>query len=84
MLNLCHVEEHVFLLCVLGFGLAAFPAVAPIADEEFKAEGVDFHAGLETDAQVAEVHFVFLRVREEEREMAGDGEEEVVVEGREI
>jgi hypothetical protein len=49
----------------MRFGFAAFPTISPIADQKFKAEGVDLHTGLETNTQVSEIHFVLLRVGEE-------------------
>jgi hypothetical protein len=66
------------------FHPAALPAVLPIHHQELKAEGVDFQTGLEADAQVAVVHFVLVREGGEEGEVAGDGEEEIVVEGRQF
>lgn len=58
----------------MRFGLAAFPTISPIADQEFEAKGVDLHTRLETNTQVSEIHFVLLRVGEEKREVAGYGE----------
>lgn len=77
------VEIVVLGADILLFSLTTLPAISPITNKEFKAEGVDFHARLEADAEVAEIHLVFLGVGEEEGEVAGDGEEEVIVEGGE-
>jgi len=72
------------LIGVLIFSLATLPTISPVADKEFEAEGINLHARLEADAQVSVIHFVLLGVRKEKREVAGNGEEEVVVEGGEV
>ena len=76
------LEELVLRLAVLSFSLATLPAISPIANEELEAVGINFHARLEADAKISEIHLVLLRVRQEEGEVACDGEEEVVLEGR--
>jgi len=75
------IKEGIFLFNVPGLVPATLPALAPLADQEFEAESIDLHTWLETDAEISEVHLVFVRVGEEETEMASDGEEEIIVEG---
>lgn len=65
----------------LLFGPTPLPTIFPVADKEIEAKGVDLHTRLETDAQIAVVHLVLVDVRMEEVEMAGNGEEEIVVIG---
>lgn len=72
------------MIGVLSFSLATLPTISPVADEELEAEGINLHARLEANAQVSIIHLVLLGVRKEKREVAGNGEEEVVVEGREV
>ena len=43
-------------------GPATLPAITPVADEELKAERIDFKAGLEAYAEVTVVHFVLVHV----------------------
>jgi hypothetical protein len=90
-LSLCTVwgslrffKELVFHLGILCFGSAALPAISPIAHEELKAVCVDLHTRLEADAKISEVHLVLLGVSQEEGKMTCDGEEEVVVERRQV
>jgi hypothetical protein len=45
---------------------------------------IDSQSGLEADAQIAEIHLVLVREGVEEREMAGDGEQKVIVEWGEL
>ncbi len=68
------VEERVLLFYVPGLVLASFPAVAPVADKKPEAEGINLHAGLEADTKVSEIHLVLVGMRQEEAQMAGDGE----------
>lgn len=69
---------------MLLFGPAALPAVPPVANEELKAERIDFEAGLEADAEVAVVHFVLVYVGVQETEMACDGKKQIIVPGRQF
>lgn len=75
------VEKLIFLLDIPGLGLAAFPTIPPIANQEFKTKGINLHAGLEADAKVAEVHLVLVGVCQEKTEVTCDGKEEIVIEG---
>lgn len=76
-----------FLLCkylILGvdifcFSFAALPAVSPITDKELEAEHVNFHAWLEANAEITEIHLVLLGMGEQKGQVASDGEEEIVV-----
>lgn len=68
-----------FLLCP-----TSLPTVLPVTDKEIETVSVYLQAGLETDAQVAVIHFVFVDVRMEEAEMACDCEKKVVVVWREL
>lgn len=78
------IEKLVLLLNVPGLGPAALPAVSPVAYQEFETECVNLHARLEANAKIAEVHFVLVGVCQKEAEVAGDGEEEVVVKRRQV
>lgn len=73
--------HHVLDFQELLFGPTPLPAILPVTDKEVEAKGVDLHARLETDAQIAVVHLVLVDVRMEEVEMAGYGEKEIVVIG---
>ena len=66
---------------IVLFSPAALPAIAPIQYQELKAESIDLDGRLETNAQVVVVHLVELGARVQQTDMAGDGEEQVVVEG---
>lgn len=68
--------SQIFLLCP-----ASLPAVTPIENKELEAESVDLDGWLEADTQVVIVHFVELRTRVQKADVAGDGEEQIVVEG---
>lgn len=81
LLQLIH---FLLLLGKLLFSPAALPAVLPVADKELETEGIDSHTRLEADAQIAIVHLVLVHIGMEEIEMAGDGEQKVVVVGREL
>ena len=59
---------------ILLLGPAALPAVTPIEDEELKAERINLDGWLKANAQVVVVHFVELRARVQETDVAGDGE----------
>ncbi len=72
------------MLRVRLLGLASLPVIPPVADQELEAESVDFHAWLEANAQISEIQFVLLGVSEKEGQVASYGEEEIVVEWREI
>jgi len=61
-----HIKEHILLLDVCLLGLAALPTVSPITDKKLEAEGVNLHAWLKADTEVAIVHLVLFGVREEE------------------
>ncbi len=74
-------QDAVLLDEGLLLGPAPLPAIAPVADKEVEAEGVDAEAGLEADAEVFVVHAVLIDVGVQQAEVAGDGEEEVVVPG---
>lgn len=74
------MEDSVLLFNKLSLVGAALPAVSPIANQEFEAKGIDFHARLEADAQVSKVHFILVRVSEKQAEMACNGKKQVVVE----
>ena len=41
---------------------ATLPAILPVTDKELKAERVNLHARLETDAEVSVVHLVLVDV----------------------
>ena len=76
---------HLFLfLQILLLRPASLPAILPVADKELETEGIDSHTRLEADAQIAVVHLVLVHIGMEEIEMAGDGEQKVVVVGREF
>ena len=77
-------ELRHFGLPVLAFRAAALPALAPVAYEELEAPAFELDAGQEADAQVAEVHLVLVRVVVQQADVAGYGEEDVVVVGREV
>lgn len=62
---------------------ATLPTLAPLVDEELKAESVDFEGGLEADAEVTVGHAVFVGVGAEEAKVTCNGKEEVVIPGRE-
>lgn len=78
------IEQSVLLLNEFGFVLAASPTISPITDKKFETKGINLHAGLEADAEVPEIHLVLVGVSKEQAEVACDGEEEVVVEGRQV
>ena len=61
------------------FSPTSLPAVAPIANQELKAQRIDLHTWLETDAQVLIIHLVLLSVRVQQTDVACDGEKEVVI-----
>ena len=71
-----HLFSQELLLCP-----TALPAVPPVQYQELKAEGVDLDRWLKTYTQVVVVHFVELRARVEETDVAGDRKKEIVVEG---
>jgi hypothetical protein len=60
------------------------PTVLPVTDQKVKAVRIDSHARLETDAQIAIVHLILLHVGMEQAKVARNGEEEVIVERREL
>ena len=68
-----------FNLEVLFLCPAALPAVFPVTDQKLETEGVYLHAGLEANTKIAVIHLILIDIRMEEVEMAGDGEEEIVV-----
>ncbi len=57
---------------MLLFGPTTLPAVPPVADEKLEAEGINFEAWLEADAEVAVVHLVLTHVGMKKTEMARD------------
>jgi hypothetical protein len=44
-----------------------------------EAKGIDFHARLETDAEVAIIHLILVNIGMEKVEVAGYGEKEVII-----
>ena len=74
------VEKAELLREVLLLGPAALPAVSPVQNQELETERVDLDRGLEADTKVVVVHLVELGARMKQTDVAGDGEEEVVVE----
>lgn len=60
----------------------ALPAIAPVQNQELETESINLDGRLEADAKVVIVHLVELGARVQQTDMAGDGEEEVVVEWR--
>ena len=72
-----HLFCQVFLL-----GPAALPAIAPVQNQELETERINFNSGLKANAQVIVVHLVEFRAGVQQTDMAGDGEEEIVVERR--
>lgn len=60
------IEDAILLRQRFFLGPTPLPAVAPVADEEVEAEGVDSEAGLEADDEVVVVHFVLVDVGMEE------------------
>lgn len=73
------VNDAVFLFEIFLFSPAALPAAAPVANEELEAVGIDANARLETYAKIAVAHFVLRMMVMKKAEMAGYGEEEVVI-----
>jgi hypothetical protein len=75
------IVQVVELLCeVLLLGPAALPAVSPVQNQELETERVDLDCRLEADAKVVVVHLVEFGAGVQQADVAGDGEEEVVVE----
>lgn len=54
------IEDPILFLNELGLIFATLPTVPPIADKKLEAEGIDLHAGLETDAQIPKVHLILV------------------------
>jgi len=78
------VEQDILLLYIGGLVGTTFPAVSPVADEKLEAERINFHTRLKTDAEIAEIHLVLVRVGQEKTEMASDRKEQIVLKGRKI
>lgn len=78
------MHQDVLLLDVLVLVFAALPAISPVADQKLETECINLHTGLETNAQVLEVHLVLVRMSQQKTEMTGDGKEEIILEWREV
>lgn len=78
--NALLAEVFVFCPDEFAFILASLPAVTPVTYEKSEAERVDFRARLKADAEVSIIHLVFFCVSEEEREMACNSEQQVIME----
>ena len=70
-----------FYLQVLLFCPTALPAVLPVADQEVEAIGIDLHTWLKAYTKVAVIHLVLFDIGVKKVEVAGDGEEKVVMVG---
>jgi hypothetical protein len=78
-LQVIQLFSQVVFLCP-----TALPAVAPIQNKELEAESVNLDGRLEADAQIIVVHLVELGAGVQQADVAGNGEEEVIVEWREL
>jgi len=54
------IEPRILLLNILGLVPTALPTLAPVAHQKLEAKGVNLHAWLEADAQIPEIHLVFV------------------------
>lgn len=72
---------HLLRAKELLLGVAALPAVTPVANQVVEEPTLEVQAWSDAHSEVVEVHLVAVLVGEEERQVAGDGEEEIVVEG---
>ena len=59
--------------------MATLPTILPITDKEVEAESIDLHTRLETNAKIAIVHLVLVDIGVKEVQVAGDGEQKVVI-----
>ncbi len=73
------IQDPVFFLQGLFLRPTSLPTISPVADQELEAETVDSQTRLEADAEVGVIHFVFLHVGVQQAQVAGDGEEQVVI-----
>ena len=78
------VIETLLLIELLLLGPAALPTVAPIPDQVVEEPALKVKTRSNADGEVVEIHAVTLLVRQEETEVTGDGEEQVVVERWEL
>lgn len=77
--------EETHLVCQeILFCPASLPAVSPVQNQELKTEGVNLDGWLETDAQVVVVHLVEFGTRMQKTDVAGDCEQEIIVEWRKL
>lgn len=75
---------HLLRAKELFLGVAALPAVTPVANQVVEQPALEVQARSDAHSEVVEVHLVAVLVGEEERQVAGDGEQEVVVEWWEL
>lgn len=70
-----------FYLQVFLFCPTTLPAVLPVTDQEVEAIGIDLHTWLKAYTKVAVIHLVLFDIGVKKVEVAGDGEEKVVMVG---
>jgi len=63
---------------------APLPAVPPVQNQKLKAECINLDGRLETYTQVVVVHLVELGARMQQTDVAGDREQEIIVERGEL
>jgi len=78
------VTQALLLIELFLLGPATLPAVAPVANKIIEEPTLQVETRSDADREVVEVHAVTLLVRKEQAQVAGDCEEQVVVEGRKL
>jgi hypothetical protein len=68
-----------FSLKIFFFCPTPLPTIFPVTNQEMEAKRVDFHARLETDAKVAVIHLILVNIGMKKVEVAGYGEEKVII-----
>lgn len=78
------VSQALLFIKLFLLGPAALPAVAPVTNQIVEEPALQVKTRANADRQVVQVHAVTLLVGEEQAQMAGDCEEQVVVEWRKL
>lgn len=69
---------------VFLFRPATLPAILPVHNQKLETKSIDLQTRLEANAQIAIIHLVLVSIAVEEAEMARDGKQKVIVEGRQL
>lgn len=82
-INICTQIMELIRQVVL-LGPATLPAVTPVQDQELEAKCINLDGWLETNAQIVVIHLVELGAGMEQTDVTRNGEEQVIVEGRQF